>query len=437
MTNCSKCDIELTNENKTSGKNICKVCMNKINRERVNNKKLELINKLCEKCKNKSMKDCCQECNKFFMKTCNSCNIEKAINKFISIKHNKCKECSVPSKKITKEEWINQNKHITNKICIKCNVTKPLDRFSFRETNFRNECKDCINNKKLYKNYREKKRNEDEEAYIKHNTEVHRKWIEKNKEKHTAKYRFYSKTFNRVVSNILNKIKQRHSLENEETIIEMIKNLIVQPCIYCNKEAIIDDIENNIKGDYLGIDRIDSTKEYTLDNCVSCCSTCNMIKKTMDTGSFLRKSCEIYNNTTTNSKISIDDYRFQFHKEKELIDSSGNYYTYISTSKRKNNLFLITKEQFNNIIKNKCYLCNKTNKEQKIGIDRYDNNIEYTLDNCRPCCNYCNYIKKEYSYDFLVNHIQKIVKHTDNNPLFMNKTYKFSGVFVKTKNSII
>jgi len=31
----------------------------------------------------------------------------------------------------------------------------------------------------------------------------------------------------------------------------------------------------------VGIDRIDSNKDYVLENCISCCVTCNMMKRTM------------------------------------------------------------------------------------------------------------------------------------------------------------
>jgi hypothetical protein len=40
-----------------------------------------------------------------------------------------------------------------------------------------------------------------------------------------------------------------------------------KPCQYCGD--IIDTV---------GIDRVDSTKNYTLENCVACCATCNRMK---------------------------------------------------------------------------------------------------------------------------------------------------------------
>lgn len=42
------------------------------------------------------------------------------------------------------------------------------------------------------------------------------------------------------------------------------------------------------------------------------------------------------------------------------------------------------------------------------GIDRLDNNLGYTLQNCRPCCTICNKMKLYYSEKFFLNHVSKI-----------------------------
>ena len=55
------------------------------------------------------------------------------------------------------------------------------------------------------------------------------------------------------------------NLSKEEFI-----NIISQPCYYCGA------ISNQEK--LIGIDRIDSSKDYTLDNCVPCCDMCNKMK---------------------------------------------------------------------------------------------------------------------------------------------------------------
>lgn len=45
-----------------------------------------------------------------------------------------------------------------------------------------------------------------------------------------------------------------------------------------------------------GIDRVDSTKGYTKDNCVAACSTCNMMKRDMPYETFIEHINRIYQN---------------------------------------------------------------------------------------------------------------------------------------------
>lgn len=43
-----------------------------------------------------------------------------------------------------------------------------------------------------------------------------------------------------------------------------------------------------------GIDRVDNDKGYVVENCVSCCSVCNVLKHTLDQKYFLDHVCKIY-----------------------------------------------------------------------------------------------------------------------------------------------
>lgn len=42
-----------------------------------------------------------------------------------------------------------------------------------------------------------------------------------------------------------------------------------------------------------GIDRVENSKGYTVDNCVTCCPICNKMKGTMSTESFIEKCAKI------------------------------------------------------------------------------------------------------------------------------------------------
>jgi hypothetical protein len=75
-----------------------------------------------------------------------------------------------------------------------------------------------------------------------------------------------------------------------------IKELLHKPCFYCGEENAN------------GIDRVDSTKHYTKENCVPCCFICNRMKNKYSINVFLEKIKQIYHNhnesSTTISKES-------------------------------------------------------------------------------------------------------------------------------------
>lgn len=84
----------------------------------------------------------------------------------------------------------------------------------------------------------------------------------------------YSTIFNRYKRDALER-KHEFKLTYEEFEILVIKN-----CYYCNKEPINEQWYNNrLKIKYNGIDRVDNSKGYNTENCVSCCQKCNELKK--------------------------------------------------------------------------------------------------------------------------------------------------------------
>lgn len=79
-----------------------------------------------------------------------------------------------------------------------------------------------------------------------------------------------------------------------------------QECFYCgdlpsrianyqiNKRGISKDWAREANFIYNGLDRIDSSKGHSLDNIVSCCSTCNTMKMAMGQSIFLKHIEKIY-----------------------------------------------------------------------------------------------------------------------------------------------
>lgn len=94
------------------------------------------------------------------------------------------------------------------------------------------------------------------------------------------------------ISRILRQYKKRgiksgkgYSLSRED-----FEKLIFDNCYYCNSRpnncCVIKTKFQNIKLFYNGIDRVDSSKGYSINNCVSCCIVCNIAKNSMTINEF-------------------------------------------------------------------------------------------------------------------------------------------------------
>jgi len=93
----------------------------------------------------------------------------------------------------------------------------------------------------------------------------------------------YSKTrsFRRKLYSIQGNAKERGI--NILLTEEQIKNILEQDCYYCGQPHAN------------GIDRIDSKRDYSLDNVVPCCGICNVMKNKFSLNVFLDKVNRIYN----------------------------------------------------------------------------------------------------------------------------------------------
>jgi hypothetical protein len=82
---------------------------------------------------------------------------------------------------------------------------------------------------------------------------------------------------------------------------------------------------------------------------------------------------------------------------------------YIYGAKKRNLCFELTKEEFERLILSNCYYCgekpsNKKRSQKKdyftySGVDRKNNALGYTFDNCASCCGECNRLKGSMSHD--------------------------------------
>ncbi len=79
----------------------------------------------------------------------------------------------------------------------------------------------------------------------------------------------------------------RREVQNDITITDYAR-LSRNPCLYCGREPFNwtkFHAKNNIL--YNGIDRVDNSQDYTLENLVTCCKDCNGMKFNKSPDDFL------------------------------------------------------------------------------------------------------------------------------------------------------
>lgn len=71
--------------------------------------------------------------------------------------------------------------------------------------------------------------------------------------------------------------------------------LVKKNCYYCNKEPLQKIRVGKYSTIYNGVDRLDSSKGYSKENCVSCCKQCNIAKSSHSLLDFFEWIKKVYN----------------------------------------------------------------------------------------------------------------------------------------------
>lgn len=176
--------------------------------------------------------------------------------------------------------------------------------------------------------------------------------------------------------------------------------LIKQPCYYCNSTT---------DNDFMGIDRVDNNGNYSAENCVPCCTTCNRMKYSYSIGEFVNKCIAIHTYLLTG--VSITNKLWTVYPTFKTLSTLyySDYKDRCVGEKNRNIKFMLGKDEFNHIKTKPCYLCGVENTDEHYnGIDRINNSKEYTTENCKPCCGHCNFMKGPIPIGILKYHIAKI-----------------------------
>lgn len=218
---------------------------------------------------------------------------------------------------------------------------------------------------------------------------------------------------------------------------ENAQSLMDQECFYCK------DVNDNGEKYFNGIDRMDNNVGYNVDNCVTCCKTCNYSKCEMSLNDFIGKVHHII------SYLGLIDEQFDYSElfKDHNYKPRRRFYRYkIRANKKsqKNNEFIfdLSNEEFTIITSKCCYLCGKESDDfHTNGIDRINNNVGYEKNNVLPCCGDCNFLKRDFSLNhLLIKYCQIYYKRkltNDEKSVVIDKISKYISTKVNELNKYI
>jgi len=294
-----------------------------------------------------------------------------------SYPYSKCRDCldkeSAADRERRHKAMLANPSTSTNKICTVCCKEQPLTEFIFVDERLTKTCQTC----RLQNKVQNAKRDKD------HRNELARKNINR------AFYSYQKEAKRREIPFYLTK--------------EEFVDIAERPCAYC---GVMNDEKN-----FNGVDRVDSKQRYTADNCVSACTLCNYLKHVMPVDLFFMRIEHIL----THKDKLVDCW----HPEAFPNFLSGDYDDFAKSAKVRRIEFHLTKTEFTEIVKHDCYLCGKSNRgNHRNGVDRFDNDLGYTVENARPCCNTCNMMKNRFSYSDVMEKFERIyVYRIQRNPV--------------------
>jgi len=227
-----------------------------------------------------------------------------------------------------------------------------------------------------------------------------------------------------------------------ELTFDEFYNLSQQNCFYCGDEPrnlhtlkhCPKRPQESIDRSYFyynGLDRVDNNLSHILNNVVPCCAICNKAKKNRTLNEF---NDHIDNLLKTN-KIDMVEYNyphnlidttFLLDKENRSLKSSiKKKFRYYSDGD-------LTLEQFYQLSQMNCYYCSipkflifnnagkNSSERAKItgnfiynGLDAVNNNLEHNYNNVVPCCQDCNYAKRDMNLEKFYDWIERLKNKRD------------------------
>jgi len=140
--------------------------------------------------------------------------------------------------------------------------------------------------------------------------------------------------------------------------------------------------------------------------CVNCG---NDFEKTMTRYNRPSKLCSGCNTNQSNQDEKRKD-RVRNYKEEKLKNIPSHYKEYVTNAFDRNYCMELSFEDFLLLVQKPCHYCDHYNEIEVNGIDRVNNSIGYTKENCVPCCSVCNRMKLMYHPVFFIEKCQILSK---------------------------
>jgi hypothetical protein len=327
-----------------------------------------------------------QVCDEGYI-ACNSCCLQQLPDQFVGNKNQLTKTC-----KTCRD---GNNLQSTRRDKDKRNANARLCEAKPERKAVKKIWTDNNNDKVIMKglNYRQRQYNDNSEEYHKRNALNAKEWRENNTEKMNE-----NNTNKRNGKNNQYNVYKRSAFDkniNFELTYNEYEIIVDASCNYC---GIVNEIKN-----FNGIDRLNSSIGYQENNCVSCCTMCNFMKGSLDNETFYKRIVHI---TVFNGLVEGELYPEAFAEY-----SGSAFCDYKSRAEKKCLEFVLNIDEFNELTSKDCYICGKkTTTGHRNGIDRFNNNLGYTIENSKPCCGGCNYLKRDYVYKDFIDKCELIRK---------------------------
>lgn len=335
---------------------------------------------------------------------CKLCDVEKEIDAFEKTtaisRRAVCKPCynkkkaeraKAGSSKIKRDSIPKPDK------CAECERSSDEVDFKWRDDvksgGWRSVCISCYNLRDYSEASRTKRREEDEEGYLKRNAETHLAWAHNNPDKVKAQQDLRKSLPDRKFKMLINYVKTYYSKNVEDVIVfddaDVLQLKMTKNCAYCDYYST--------EGFLNGLDRVDPRGKYEDANTVPCCSVCNVMKINFQLDYFI----DGVRNIVRHNGLYMND----------IVETRPSCFggTQERRGRIKDKTNTLTENENIDLWSNPCYLCGLC---PAFGIDRLDSSKPYEINNCRSCCALCNYMKRDWSYIDFLNHVARINRFT-------------------------